>query len=221
MNTSQRRKLIGGSSTIFGALWVALALQPLIEQFRVADIQAINVAFILTTSPLMVILGIIPVVHGIKLIKRCSISSLRWIAGILSVFCALLTLSCLSTITPRFLPEEIAFSTSSLFGCLLAYPAYLLLISLILKFLSITTPPSNQLFSRVSFAATCVVFWLWMTDVASAIIPTKEGFTYVPKEPWGILGLIIPIIAAIWVYRQLCARLGSTERTEQGAAANP
>jgi hypothetical protein len=43
--------------------------------------------------------------------------------------------------------------------------------------------------------------WLLLSAYFHQYSPIKEGYTHVPEEPWGLLGLVVPIIVAYGSYR--------------------
>jgi hypothetical protein len=58
-----------------------------------------------------------------------------------------------------------------------------------------------------------ITFFLWISGsaVAFELMPKAIGQEYVPKEPWGLLALLGPVLLAIIIYK-----LGVRLLTPQG-----
>ena len=59
--------------------------------------------------------------------------------------------------------------------------------------------------------------WMISSQIFREYSPIQEGYTHVPEEPWGILGLVIPIFLA-WIFYRLVARLAP--KAQQVGAGN-
>ncbi len=62
-------------------------------------------------------------------------------------------------------------------------------------------PPSPASPSLV--AMFCFFIWVDLSTLAEQLVPKESGYTSVPKEPWGIVGLLTSFLIAVLLYKTI------------------
>ena len=215
MKSEHTRKLIGGLATLLGVWWTWIAVVPPISKSWSGEFEAGDIVFLLTIVPLMAIPGILAVVFGLRFFREMRESSLKWVIGVIAVFFAFFLSSQASIVLPSFLPEDLQGSVFLLVASLIAIVAYLLTVRFLLRHFTQEDRSLRSLLGRDILVLMALQIWILLSEFFREYSPTKEGYPYVSEEPWGILGVVVPIALAYGSYRIVATKL---TRAQQGAA---
>lgn len=144
-------------------------------------------------------------------------SSLKWVIGIIAVFFTFFLASRMSAALPGLLSEQLQLSVFVFVASLVAIFAYLLAVRLLLRHFTQENRSLRSLLSRGVLMLMAWQVWLLLSEIFRDYSPIEEGYTHVPEEPWGILGLVVPIAVAYGLYRAVAPKLS---KAQQGAAPN-
>jgi hypothetical protein len=211
MKPELSRRLIGGLAALFGAWWAWNAVVPPVKGIWSKDIEAFDIVFLLTIVPLMATPGILAVVFGSRLFREMRESSLKWVIGVFAVFFAFFLSSRASELLPSLLPEGLQHFVFLFVASLVAIFAYLFSARLLLRHLANEDHSLRSLFSRGVLILMAWQVWLLLSQVFREYSPIKGGYTHIPEEPWGILGLLVPIAVAYGLYRAVAPKLTKAE----------
>ncbi|MCC5844435.1 MAG: hypothetical protein JJU05_09305 [Verrucomicrobia bacterium] len=157
--------------------------------------------FFLTIVPMMAIPGIIAIFLGLRLFQEMEEKTVKWLTGVAVAFLALYLSGVSTYILPNNLPKRL-FDNIIFFLCTLAaIPLYLITAQKILKHLSYEVPSFTSLLNKNIFILLALQIWMILFNAFEEYAPIKEGYTHIKKEPWGIIGLILPVVAARGFYR--------------------
>lgn len=212
MNPEHTRRLIGGLAALIGAWWTSTVVLPQVKGIWSDGFEASNIVFLLTIVPLMATPGILAVVFGLRLIREMRESSLKWVIGVFAVFFAFFLTSQASERFPTLLPESLQRSVFLFVASLVAIVAYLFSVRLLLRHFTNVDHSLRSLFSRGVLILMALQVWLLLSDVFEQYSPIKEGYTHVPKEPWGILGLLVPFAVAYGLFRSVAPKLTKAQQ---------
>lgn len=222
MKPELTRKAIGGLAVLAGVWWLCSAVYPLARRLSLNGVDGFDVGFLLVPLLLMPIPGLLLVVSGANLFRKMSPSSLKWIVGVFCVFIAFYLARYLAAAFPVLLPVRLRESTLLFISNFFAIPAYILVVRWLLRHLTNEAPPCHALLSRWVLMVMAWQLMLGMTETFREFSPTKEGYPNVPQEPWGILGLVVPIVIAYGAYRIVAAKLDHAQHSAAGGnAASP
>jgi len=217
MKPEHTRRLLGGFAALLGAWWTWNSIVPFITGIWTDGVEAFDFVFLLTIVPLMAIPGILAIVFGVRLFLEMRESSLKWVIGVFAVFFAFFLSSRSSAAAPSLLPEGLQHSVFLFVASLVAIIAYLFSVRLLLRHFTQEDRSTLTLLSRGVMILMAWQVWLLLSEVFQEYSPIKEGYTHVPEEPWGILGLVVPIAVAYGSYRFFARRLA---KAQQGVALN-
>jgi hypothetical protein len=217
MKPDHTRKLIGGLAALLGACWTLAVIVPMIAGLWADSFEAFDVVFLLTIVPLMAVPGVLAVVFGSRLFLEMRNSSLKWVLGVFAVYFAFFLSSRTSDLLPLFFPEDLQHSVVLFVASLVALVAYLQIVRWLLRHLTHENHSLRSLLSRGVLVLMALQIWLLLSDVFEEYSPIEEGYTHVPKEPWGILSLIVPVVVAYCFYR---AALPNLARAQQDITPN-
>lgn len=201
MNREHARKLISSIAVILGACWTCSAVIPPLT--KLWSDEPIGLLFLLTMVPLLASPGILAVVFGIRLFREMRESSLRWVIGLFFTLFAFFLSSQTSELFPHLLPDGLQFSVFLFSYSLVAIYAYIFVIRLLLRYFTTEDRTLRSLLSRDLIILMAWQVWLLLSQFFQEYSPVKEGYTHVPKEPWGMLGVLVPIAVAYGLYRLL------------------
>lgn len=218
MKPTYIRRAIGGTSVLLGLWWLWMVIYPVLRGLWIGGSRT-DYLFSLTIVPMMLIPGILATVFGVRLFRSMSVSSLKWVVGVLVTFGVFWLSSSFSRIFPDLLPERIASSAFLFAGSLIALPAYFAALWYILPCLAADRPKLSSLVGRGVLILMAWQLWLLLSAILDEYTPIEEGYKHVPKEPWGTVGVLVPIIVAYGTYRLAAARL-LTKTTEQGGGGD-
>ncbi|MCB1203422.1 MAG: hypothetical protein KDN18_04120 [Verrucomicrobiae bacterium] len=217
MRPEHTRRLLGGFATLLGAWWTWSTIVPPITRIWSDGFESFDVVFLLTIVPLMAIPGILSVVFGVRLFHEMQESSLRWVIGVFAIFFAFFLSSRASEALPSLLPDRLESTAFLLVASLIAVVAYLFAIRLLIRHFTQEDRRFSLLLGRGALILIAWQVWLLLSGIFKEYSPIKEGYTHVPEEPWGILGLVIPIAIAYGLYRTVARRL---TKAQQNVAPN-
>ena len=183
------------------------------EEFETRDI-----VFLLTLDPLMATPGILGVVFGVRLFRKMSESSLKWVVGVFAIFFAFLLSSLMPGAFPDLLPESLQRSVFLFVASLVAIVAYLFAVRFLLRHFTQEDRSLRTLLSRVVLILMAWQVWQLLSEIFEVYSPIKDGYTHIREEPWGILGLVVPIAVAYGSYRIVATKL---TKAQPGAAGQP
>lgn len=163
--------------------------------------ETLDAVFLLTIVPLMAIPGILAVVFGVRLFHEMRESYLKWVVGVFAVFFAYFLSLRTSEAFPAILPDELQSSIFLFVASLIAVVGYLIVLRLLLRHFTDEDRGVRSLLSRGVLILMAWQIWLLLSQIFDDYAPIKEGYTHVPEEPWGILGLLVPIAVAYGLYR--------------------
>ena len=221
MNTNYNRRAIGAVSVAIGVSWITTVISPFFARSTDRDTGVGFYSFLLSSLPLMVVPGVIAVVSGVVLYRKQCITSTKWVVGVYGIFLALFISSLLSDFFPDMLPERISLSAFLFLGMLCAMFVYAKSIPLILRLVGSSQPHRTSEVSQTALVFVAFQLWILVSDLFTEYAPKKEGFIHVLQGPWGVIGLIVPILLAVVAYRTASTHFNRSIQTEQGAAANP
>lgn len=211
------RRILGGLAALLGAWWTWSAVVPPLTRIWAEGFEAFDILFLLTMVPLMAIPGILAVVFGVRLFREMRVSSVKWVIGVFAVFFAFFVSLRASEAVPSFLPVGLQSSSFLFAASLIAIGAYLFVVRILLRHFTQKDHQMRSLLSRGVLILMAWQVWLLLSEVFDEYSPIKEGYTHVPEEPWGILGLVVPIAVAYGLYRIFAQRLTTAQ---QGVAPN-
>lgn len=218
MKANLIRKGIAVVSIVFGLWWIWTVLSPSISNLRSGD-QGGSPSFLsFTMGSLMATPGLIATVFGFYLYRQFDLTSLKWIVGIFAAFCTLWITSRLEHFFPELLPEGVLWIVFLMIGTAVAIPAYLFILWFLLPHLNVKRPPISILIGRGILILLAWQLWLLLSSLFDEYSPIKEGYTHIHQEPWGLLGLGVPIVVAYGAYK-LAVALMLTRRRQN--CANP
>jgi hypothetical protein len=145
--------------------------------------------------------GALAISFGITLYRKKSATALRWIVGLLAVFGAVWTSARLSLLFPDLLPERLESSLFMLFGTLVVLPAYAVVVQGLFPVIEAQKPRVVDLFGHGIIAMLAWQLWFVGFGLFEQYAPIQKGYTHVYEEPWGFLGVLIPIVVAYGFYR--------------------
>ena len=200
MNPIHLRKIIGGLSVLFGLIWLGFTLIPFVGSlFDEKDL--IDYLLLLVMVPLMVIPGLLAIIYGTRLYRIMNVQTLKQVVGLFAVIGAFVISSKLSSVFPEILQAEVQSLAFFFIGAAVAIPLYMICIWFVLPHLSAERPKFCSLLERSAIILMALLLWLLLSSIFDEYAPIKEGYTHIHEEPWGILGLLIPVIVAYGAYR--------------------
>ena len=205
MKPELTRKLIGAASTLMGLWWIYEMVFPLIGSFWGRD----------ALIPLVASPGVLLIYFGIRLFRKMSESSLKWVLGPFFVFFAFSLAARLAEVFPTLLPGNLLHSTLLFVSSIVVIPVHLLVVRLLLRHLTGQVRSSASLLSRGVVLLMAWQFWLLLSAFCMEYFPAKEGTAYALEEPWEIVSLVLPIIVACGLYRGVIAMLNKAQVAEQ------
>jgi hypothetical protein len=206
MKPELSRRIIGGVAALAGLWWTCVAIYPGVFRLWRDDIDTFGVIFVLATVPLMTIPGILALFYGVRLFREMSESLLKWVVGLGAVFLAFFLSSRLSLLFPTLLPEGLLRATLLFVSSLAVIPVYFLVVRFLIRQLTNGASPASALLSRSVVILMAWQLWLLLLAYFHEYSP-KEGYSRIPEEPWGLLGVVVPIIVAYGSYRFVSATL--------------
>jgi predicted neutral ceramidase superfamily lipid hydrolase len=217
MKPEHTRKLLGAFAALFGAWWTWIVVVPSITRIWSDGFKSIDVGFLLTIVPWMAIPGVLSFVFGVRLFREMQESSLKWVIGVFAVFFAIFLSSIASEALPSILPDRLERSAFLFVASLIAFVAYLFALRFLIRHLTHENRHFSSLLGRGALILMAGQVWLVLSEIFEEYSPIKEGYTHVPEEPWGILGLVVPILIAFGLYRTFAQRLA---KAQQGVTPN-
>ncbi len=215
MKPDLTRKIIGGLGALLGAWWTWTVVVPPITRIWSGGRESFDIVFLLTIVPLMAIPGVLAAVFGVRLFQEMRESFLKWVVGVFAVFFAFFLSSRASEAFPSFLPDRLEGSAYLFVASLIAVVSYLFSLRFLIRHLTQEDRLFSSLLGRSALVLMAWQVWLLLSRIFEEYSPTKEGYTHVPEEPWGILGLVVPIAVAYGLYRIFAKRL---TKAQQGVA---
>lgn len=194
------RKAMGAAATVLGLGWILMVLTLLFERSFYHGPMS-DLFFTLPAIALATIPGFVMLAHGIGLFQSMRVDSLKWVIGVFAACGALWVCSTVRHAHPGFLPDRLAYSATIFAGSLLAVFVYLGILRLLLPRLDIGEDHAPVSIGRGALILLAWTFWMLLSDLFNAYAPIKEGYTHVPKEPWGTLGFFVPVLVAYGSYR--------------------
>jgi hypothetical protein len=92
--------------------------------------------------------------------------------------------------------------------------AYLFVGRLLLLYLNGKAPSTLSLVSRGVMALMAWQLWMLLSSLFEVFLPIEKEYAHGAIVPWGILGLVIPIIVAYGVYRIIITKLDTLQQAE-------
>ena len=166
----------------------------------------------------MAIPGILAVVFGVRLFREMRESFLKWIIGVFAAFFAFFLSSRTSEAFPSILPDGLQRSVFLFVASLIAVFAYLFVVRLSLRHFTQENHRMSSLLSRGVIILMALQVWHLLFGIFDEYSPIKEGYTHIHEEPWGILGLVVPIGVSYGLYRAIASKL---PKAQQDAAEQP
>ncbi len=212
MKPEHTRRLIGGVSALLGIWWTLPLIVSQISWIWSCGFETWDIVFLLTIFPLMVSPGALAIVFGVRLFLEMSESSLKWVIGVFAVLFALFLSTRMSAALPGLLPEGLQRSVFLFVASLVAIFAYLLTVRLLLRYFTQENRSLRSLLSRGVLILMAWQLWHLLSKVFEEYSPIKEGYTHVPEEPWGALGVVVPIAVAYGLYRAVAPKLSKAQK---------
>ena len=193
MNQEHARKIVGVAFSLFGVGWICRVTYPVVSGFWANDGDPPGVPFLFFVVPLMVAPGLLAVVFGVRFFKEFSESSVRFILGVFAFLLTFWLSSTLSTACSELLPEDVARFTFLFVSSLIVIPFYLFTVQWVLRYFTKTERTLLSLLSQwVVFLMACQL-WLLLSSLFDEYSPRREGYEYLNQQPWGLVGLLVPI----------------------------
>ena len=212
MKPEYTRRLVGGLTVLLGAYWTLALLIPQFARIWSEPLDALDIVFMLTMVPLIATPGILGVVFGSRLFREMRESSLKWVMGVFAVIFTFFLSSRVSGLFPSLLPEELQRSVFLFVASLVGIVAYVLAVRFLLRHFANEDRSLRSLVSRGVLILMAWQVWLLLSEFFQEYSPIEEGYTHVPKEPWGILSLVVPIAVAYGLYRALASKLANAQQ---------
>jgi hypothetical protein len=216
MNPEHTRRLIGGVAVLLGLCWTSITVFGSITRIWSADFETGDIVFLLTMVPLMAGPGIIALVFGVRLFRELQESYLKLVSGVFAVFFTFFLLSQTSDLLPALLPEGLQRSVSLFVASSVAIVAYLFAVRLLLRHFTQEDRSLPSLLSRGVLILMAWQVWLLLSEVFQEYSPIKEGYAHIYKEPWGILGVVVPIAVAYGLYRVAVSKQVKAQQDDAG-----
>jgi len=102
---------------------------------------------------------------------------------------------------------------------LIGIVAYLFSVRLLLRHFTHEDHSLRSLFSRGVLFLMTFQIWLLLSKAFETYSPIKEGYSHIPKEPWGTLSLIVPFAVAYGLFRAVAPKL--TKKAQQVVDGQP
>jgi len=197
------RKAIGAAAVLSGAAWTWTSIFPLSALWPSANHGSDSLAIALFLPFLAMVAGIgaILVVFGARLFRKMDESSLRWVIGTLAVVGAFFLASRFSSALPGLFPESVRDGAFLFVAGLIALSAYLVVIRFLVRHLTGRVGALTSFLNRGAVLLMAWQLWVLLVSIFTEYSPTKEGYAHVPREPWGTLGFLVPILVACGAYR--------------------
>jgi hypothetical protein len=219
MKPDQIRKLLGGFSFLAGGLWIWELVAPFLRDFSTSGLEAVDIGFLLTALPLMILPGAFAIWCGARLFKEMSDSSLKGVVGSLSVLGMFLLSGLLYTLFGGSLPESIENTVFVLIGAAVVFPVYLRVTGWFLHHFAGVERSHAELISRGVLILVAFEVWLLLAQLFDEFLRGREGDEYLIEQPWDFIALVGPIIVAYGLYRALVARLLQFQESGDGMVA--
>jgi hypothetical protein len=207
------RRAIGGAAVLFGA-WITWEIvHPVVRRLILAgewQSDRLSSLSFLLVLPAMLLPGLVLSVSGTRLYRALDVRSLKWVFGAVAVLGAAWLASVPSDLFPGVLPERIETTTYLLLSSLVALAAYIAALCGILRYFQLAIPNTEPLVGRLPLILIALQIWVLLSGIFREYSPIKDGYTHLPKEPWGILGVVVPIFAAYGAYRLASRSLQKT-----------
>lgn len=161
--------------------------------------------------------GIFSILGGIYLFRVARVSSVKIALAGFAIFGALAISAGLRTSIFNSFPQKWTYSLCMLIGALIVFPVYLFAVQQLLSRLGVYEPKKPKLsglIGRGSLTVFAALSWRLLSALFDEYTPIEDGFTHVPKEPWGILGVVIPIAVAFGGYRWAVDRFVEKENAK-------
>ncbi len=212
MNPTLTSRIIGTLGILFGAWWTWSSVVPPVIGIFSDDRDSSDIFFLLTIVPMMAIPGVLAIIFGIRLIREMKESSLKWVIGVFAVYFTFFLTHHASNLFPSLLPEIVQRSAYLFVASFIAIGTYLFAIQLLIRLLIQEKRTFKSLIGRGTLLLVAYLIWNLLSDLFREYAPTKAGYEHVHEEPWDILSLIIPILAAYGFYRFSSKRLVNADK---------
>jgi hypothetical protein len=217
MNAAYLRKAIAVASIIFGLCWLWQVV--VCPTFRFAA-QGKSPSQYLFYVPMFLLVGMPSVLcsyFGFKLFREMSETNLRWVLGTFAVVAAFWIAARFSAVYPSLLPESLLHSVGLTLGILIALPAYLFLLRVLLPMLGRPRCRAMDFVGRGILLVLAWDLWLLLEKLFHIYSPLEPGSKYVHQEPWQSVGYIVPALVAYGFFRaaqSLLSRRRNREETQ-------
>jgi hypothetical protein len=154
--------------------------------------------------PIMLLMGmpgVLAVYFGVKLFREMSEGSLRWVLGIISSALAFWVDMWFAGAFSRSSTRDPLGNLGLALGILVALSAYLLSLRALLPLFG---GPKRRALDFVGRGILLILAWesfFLLSSLFDAYSPREPGHQYLRKEPWGIVGFLVPVGVAYGFFR--------------------
>ena len=184
---------IGLATVVYGIWRIFTGLvKPLHSVLSAGNFDTFDVVMLSLISLMYIPLGGGLIYFGVRLAKENNKTNIKGIASILSISGVLLLAGFIRHPFEEFEP---ATSLSMLLATLLVIPIYIFITKYWMRATGLSPVKSEFIGSKVVYV---IVLQIWLVSVKliDEFAPIKEGYTYVKKEPWGLIYVVGPILLA-------------------------
>lgn len=193
---------IGIAVVAVGVWWIFDVLLPPLYNATWKEKDTFDYVLLLTILLLMTIPGILMAYFGFRLTKHNSGTNIKGVVGTLSIFGVIWVHS---LIRDAFGESKIASGLSMLTATLVIIPIYVAVSKYWMKTLGLN-PVRGEFIGKGIVTIIAWQIWFISSDIARGLTPIKEGYTHVPEEPWGLIGLVGPLLIAV-IFCKITMRL--------------
>lgn len=152
---------------MFGLHWIFGSVYLPLRRLWTDETDASYVYFLLTMVPLMLIPGLIALIHGVRLFREMSESSLRALVGLAAFIVAILLFVGLNHVIPTSFSDRLMSLTFFFVSCLAVIPAYLLVVRWLLWHLADGAELGSPVLSRGVLMLMALQLWMVLTTAFS------------------------------------------------------
>lgn len=215
---------MGISALVFGSLWLLRLVSPLI---RILDYEGNDfgiIVFGLVMIPFLSAPGLLAVFFGFRLTRLPTKINIGGAIGSQLLMLIIVTSSLITDLALFWMSEKFAFDLALLLTSAVATPMYVYLCRVAMR--SENMPLSSGLGTLAKPPALFLTYQVYSVSDALFEIytPIKEGSQYLPQEPWGIVGLVVPLLLAWGFYKlfmRFFTRQSSSGRGSGELSVNP
>lgn len=145
--------------------------------------------------------GVVLLLCGVQLYREMSVEAFKWVLGFLVLSGMIMLASLPFDFRPEILPERLYENASFFIFCCLSVMIYLCLLRWGLPHLDPHATAAQASLGKGVLVLLAVLLWMLLSEIFRVYAPKEEGYEYVPRWPWGLVGFVVSLVIPCVLYR--------------------